>query len=166
MPHGDIDTTIESLREKAESIRSEMHKNAEIAVHRGTGDEPVNPERLNRGMEAMERNRELRPKLAEIFDNMGRAYQQKGNERVARFYFNQAETERPITRVINNKFDSVKYMLKGCQQRIELIGDELISDLSNEDLNSRKKTQSAVVHLSRIVDQAETLKQNVLEMFD
>ena len=166
MPPDNTDTKIEALREKVGSIRDEMHKNAEIAGHRGTGDEAVDPERLNRGMEAMERNRQLRPKLAEIFDDLGRAYQQKGDERTARFYFDQAKAERPRTEVISNKFDTAKYMLKGCQQRIELISDELISDLSNEDLNSTKKMQSAVVHLGRIVDQAETLKKNVLEMFE
>ena len=166
MSHDNIDAKIEALREKVESIRDEMHINAELAGHRGTGGEPVDPEKLSAGMEAMERNRQLRPKLAEVFDDLGRAYQQKGDERTARFYFDQANAERPRMGVINNKFDNVKYMVKGCQQRIELIGDELISDLSNEDLNSKKKVQSAVVHLSRIVDQAETLKQNVLDMFD
>ena len=74
-----------------------------------------------------------------------------------------AEPQRP--KIDNHKLVTLELMLTGCQQRIELIKDELLSDLSNEGLGSEKKLQSAVVHLRRIVDQAETLKANALGMF-
>ena len=89
-----IDATIKELDEQVESIRAEMHKNAELAVHRGGGLEKVAPERSSRGMEATEQNRKLKPKLIEALDALGRAYQQKGDERRARFYFDQAERSK------------------------------------------------------------------------
>ena len=89
-----ICATIKELNEKVESIRAEMHKNAELAVHRGGGLEKVDPERLSRGMEAKEQNRKLKPKLADAYDALGRAYQQKGDEGAARYYFDQAKRSR------------------------------------------------------------------------
>ena len=86
-----IDTTIERLNEQSESIRAEMHKNAELAGHRGGGREKVDPERLNRGMEARSRNKELKPKLIEALNALACTYQQKGDERMAKFYFDQAK---------------------------------------------------------------------------
>lgn len=89
-----IDVTIKELNEQVESIRTEMYKNAELAVHRSSGLEKVDPERLSRSMEAMKQNRKLKPKLIEALDPLGRAYQQKGDERRARFYFDQAERSK------------------------------------------------------------------------
>ena len=86
-----ICATIKELDEKVESIIAEMHKNAELAVHRGGGLEKVDPERLSRGMEAKEQNRKLKPKLIEALNALARAYQQKGDERMAKFYFEQAK---------------------------------------------------------------------------
>lgn len=86
--------TIKELDEQIESIRTEMHKNADLAVHRGGGLEKIDPERLSRGMEAMKQNRKLKSKLVEALDALGRAYQQKGDEHRARFYFAQAERSK------------------------------------------------------------------------
>ena len=80
------------LDEKVESIRAEMHKNAELAVHRGGGLEK--PERLSRGREASAQNRKLKPKLIQALNALGRAYQQKGHEDRARFYFDQAKRSK------------------------------------------------------------------------
>ena len=90
MNQDNIDATINELREKVESIKAEMHKNADVARYRG-GVEKVNPERLNRGMEARARNQELKPKLIEALNALACAYQQKGGERMAKFYFDQAK---------------------------------------------------------------------------
>ena len=66
----------------------------------------------------------------------------------------------------NHKLVTLEHMLIGHQQRVSSIGNELMSALSNEELDSKKKLQSGVVHLRRIVDQAETLKENILGMFE
>ena len=94
MNHDNICATIKELDEKVESIRAEMHKNAELAVHRGGGLEKVDPERLSRGREASAQNRKLKPKLVKALDALGRAYQQKGDEDRARFYFDQAKRSK------------------------------------------------------------------------
>ena len=94
MNHDNICATIKELDEKVESIRSEMHKNAELAVHRGGGLEKVDPESLSRGREASAQNRNLKPKLVKALDALGRAYQQKGDEDRARFYFDQAKRSK------------------------------------------------------------------------
>ena len=86
--------TIKELDEKVESIRTKMHKNAEIAVHRGGGLEKADPDRLSRGQEAMKQNRTLKLKLADAYDALGHAYQEKGNQDIARFYFDQAKRSR------------------------------------------------------------------------
>ena len=65
----------------------------------------------------------------------------------------------------NHKLVTLEHMLIGHQQRVESIGNELTSALSNEEIDSEKKLQSAVVQLGRIVDQAEILKANVLGIF-
>ena len=172
MAHDNIDATIMELTERVESIRDKMHKNAELAGHRGTGSEPIDPEKLNRGMKAMEQNKVLSAKLVLVFDALARAYQQKGDKNTTRYYFEQAKAERfrrydPSNESdSNNKVVTLQHMLKGCQQRIELIEDELISSLNNAEFKSTKNIQCAVVHLSRIVNQAETLKADVLEMFE
>ena len=85
-----IDATIKELDEQVESIISEMTRNADVAGYRG-GIEKVNPERLNRGMEARARNEELKPKLIEALNALACAYQQKGDERTAKYYFDQAK---------------------------------------------------------------------------
>ena len=94
MNHDNIGTTIKELDEQVESIRAEMHKNAELAVHRGDGHEKVDSEKSSRGMEAMKQNRKLKSKLADTYDALGRAYQHKGVEHTARFYFDQAKRSR------------------------------------------------------------------------
>ena len=94
MNHDNICATIKELDEKVESIRAEMHKNAELAVHRGGGLEKVDPERLSRGREASAQNRKLKPKLIQALNALGRAYQQKGHEDRARFYFDQAKRSK------------------------------------------------------------------------
>ena len=94
MNHDNICATIKELDEKVESIRAEMHKNAELAVHRGGGLEKVDPESLSRGREASAQNRKLKPKLVKALDALGRAYQQKGDEDRARFYFDQAKRSK------------------------------------------------------------------------
>ena len=93
MNHGNdnIDATIKGLDEQVESIRTEMHKNAELAVHRVNDLEKVGPERLKRGMEASAQNRKLKPKLVEALNALACAYQQKSDERTAKFYFDQAK---------------------------------------------------------------------------
>lgn len=91
MNQDNIDTTINELCEKAESIKAEMHKNAELIVHRGGGLEKVEPERLSRSREASAQNRKLKPKLIEALNALACAYQQKGDERMANFYFDQAK---------------------------------------------------------------------------
>ena len=91
MNHDNICATIKELDEKVESIRAEMHKNAELAVHRGGGLEKVDPERLSRGREASAQNRKLKPKLIQALNALGRAYQQKGHEDGARAYFDAAK---------------------------------------------------------------------------
>ena len=91
MSHDDIYTTIKELHDKVESIRSEMEQNAGIARSRGSGGEPIDPESDVRSMKAMEQIRKLKPKLVEALNALGRAYQQKGNEDMARFYFDQAK---------------------------------------------------------------------------
>ena len=94
MSHDNICTTIKELHEKAESIRAQMMKNAEIAGTRGGGSERIDPERVTRGMEAREQNRKLKPKLIDVYNALGDVYQQKGDERRARFYHDQAERSR------------------------------------------------------------------------
>ena len=66
----------------------------------------------------------------------------------------------------NLTVETWKHMQAGHLQRIQAIKDELTADLSNSDLTDTKKLQSSVVHLSRIVSEAETLKTNVLEMLE
>lgn len=66
----------------------------------------------------------------------------------------------------SHKLVTLEHMLQGCQQRIRLIGDELIFGLNTQEFKSTRNLQCAIVHLSRIVDQAERLKENVLEMFE
>ena len=66
----------------------------------------------------------------------------------------------------NLTLENLKHMLRGHQQRVKSIGDELLSDLNDDGLGSTKELQAAVVHLSRIVDDAKTLKENVLGMFE
>ena len=66
----------------------------------------------------------------------------------------------------NHKLVTLEHMLIGHRQRVESIGNELTSFLSSEEIGYEKKFQSAVVQLERIVDQTETLKKNVLEMFE
>ena len=134
--------------------------------------EPVALEKLSRGIETMERNKRLSAKLTLALHDLAKAYQHNGDKDTARYYFVQAKNERFRRCDSSNKADSnnklvtLKHMLKGCQQRIELIGDELTSGLNNEEFKSTKNIQCAVVHLSRIVDQAETLKEDVLGMFE
>lgn len=91
MLHDDICITIKELHEQVESIRSELNQNTGIAGSRGSGGEPIDPESGARSMKAMEQIRKLKPKLVEALNALGRAYQQKGNEDMARFYFNQAK---------------------------------------------------------------------------
>ena len=93
MSHNDVCATITELCEKAESIEAEMKKNTGLG-YRGSGGDPINPERDVRCTEAMARNRELKPKLIDVYNALGDAYQQKGNERMARFYRDQAERSR------------------------------------------------------------------------
>ena len=90
MSHDNVCTTITELCEKAESIEAEMKKNIGLG-YRGSGGTPNDPERDARCMEAMARNRELKPKLIDVYNALGDAYQQKGDERTARFWFDQAE---------------------------------------------------------------------------
>ena len=94
MSHDNICTTIKELHEKAESIRAQMMKNAEIAGTRGGGSERIDPERMTRGMETREQNRKLKPKLIDVYNALGDVHQQKGDERRARFYHDQAERSR------------------------------------------------------------------------
>lgn len=91
MNHDNICTTIKELDEKVESIRTEMHKNVELAVNRVNDLEKVNPERLSRGMEASAQNRKLKPQLIEALNALACAYERKGDERMAKFYFDQAK---------------------------------------------------------------------------
>ena len=91
MNHDNICATIKELDEKVESIRTEMHKNAELAVNRVNDLEKVDTERLSRGMEASAQNRKLKPQLIEALNALACAYQQKGDERTAKFYFDQAK---------------------------------------------------------------------------
>ena len=94
MSHDNICTTIKELHEKAESIRAQMMKNAEIAGTRGGGSERIDPERVTRGMEAREQNRKLKTKLGDVFENLGRAYHLKGDADSSKYYFARAKVVR------------------------------------------------------------------------
>ena len=89
MNHDNIGTTIEELLEQVESIRAEMHKNRGGKHYRGL--DRNEPGSGPRAMKAMAQNRELKPKLIEALNALGRAYQQKGHEDGARDYFDAAK---------------------------------------------------------------------------
>ena len=93
MSHDNICTTITELYEKVESIEAKMRKNTGLGYRGGAG-ERIDPEREARGMEAREQNRKLKPKLIDVYNALGDAYQQKGDEHRARFYRDQAERSR------------------------------------------------------------------------
>ena len=89
MNHDNIGTTIEELLEKVEAIESEIHTNRGGRHYRGLDrNEPGSDPRA---MEAMAQNRELKPKLIEALNALACAYQHKGDERMAKFYFDRAE---------------------------------------------------------------------------
>ena len=92
MNHDNVCTTIEGLREKVESIRAEMNTGKAGRHYRAL--DGIEPGSDSRAMEAMAQNRELKPKLVEALDALGRAYQQKGDEGMARFCFDQAERSK------------------------------------------------------------------------
>ena len=94
MNHDNIVTTINELDEKVISIRSEISKNVEIAGSRSGGGEKITPERGSRSMEAMDKIRELTLELADVHDDLGRAWRQKGDEGNAKYYFDKAKAER------------------------------------------------------------------------
>ena len=92
MNHDNVCTTIEELREKVEFIRAEMNTGKTGRHYRAL--DRIEPGSDSRAMEAMAQNRELKPKLVEALDALERAYQQKGDEGMARFYFDQAERSK------------------------------------------------------------------------
>ena len=93
MNHDDIGTSIQELYRKVDSIRTEMLKIADLIVT--YNNERFDLERYRRGMEAMEQNMPtLRSELADVYDALGRAYQQKDDEYTAKFYFDKAKDER------------------------------------------------------------------------
>ena len=72
-----------------------------------------------------------------------------------------------IGSVVNShKLATLEHMLRGCQQRMALIGDELIFGLNYEEFKTTKNIQHAVVHLNRIVNEAKALKENIYGMFE
>ena len=79
MNHDNIGTTIKELYEKIGSIKSEMINNTASHINRNV-DRSVD-------LEYMPGNRELRLELADVYNELGRAYQQLGNEGHANFYF-------------------------------------------------------------------------------
>ena len=89
MNHDNICTTIEELLEKVESINAEM--NTGKAGRHYQSLDGIEPGSGPRAMKAMARNRELKPKLIEALNALGRAYQQKGDEHRARDYFDAAK---------------------------------------------------------------------------
>ena len=90
MNHDNVCTTIKELLEKVEAIRAEMLGNRGGRHYSGLAtNEPGNDSRA-RG----ERNRELKLEKADVFDDLGRAWRQKGNEGNAKYYFDEAKNLR------------------------------------------------------------------------
>ena len=90
MNHDNICTTIKELLQKVESLNAKIRKNAGKAGRHYQGLDRIEPGSGSRAMEAMEQNKKLKTKLADVYDDFGRAYQQKGDEGTARYYFDQA----------------------------------------------------------------------------
>ena len=78
MNHDDIGRTISELHEKVGSIKFEMIKNA--------GSDRSVKEDSSVKLEWLQDNRELRLELADVYNELGYAYQQVGNEGHANFY--------------------------------------------------------------------------------
>lgn len=79
MNHDDIRATIKELDEKVKSIIFEMTKNA------GNPSSIEMPSSVT--LEALPDNRELKLELADVYNDLGHAYQQIGNERDAQDCF-------------------------------------------------------------------------------
>ena len=90
MSYDDICTTIKELHEKIESINESMQKNTGLGP-RGDGLEKVEGEKGARHAEAIAQNSELKKKLVEAYNDLGRAYQQEDDECNAKIYFDQAK---------------------------------------------------------------------------
>ena len=91
MSHENIDARIKELEDEAKRLRAML---AVGGTYYNTGLEPINKEKLASDSEAQRQKPKVRQDLADAYDALAHAWQEKDDEGNAKFYRQKAESLR------------------------------------------------------------------------